>query len=192
MNSKERINLIRILDRSINAIKKEDIISLKDLSNQSIHDAAIIQDEHTITIAVLVYTLSKFYERKFHYGTFKGWHGFCNDCLEGLEKAREKLQKNDIEGFENELKSYMKNLSNSDGKLNNYIKDVLNRARVNKASRLYEHGLSIGRTADILGINNYELMDYIGKTYIADVKENKTLSVKKRMEVVRNIFSWKI
>ena len=32
-------------------------------------------------------------------------------------------------------------------------------------------------------------MDYIGKTYIADVKENKTLSVKKRMEVVRNIFS---
>ena len=25
----------------------------------------------------------------------------------------------------------------------------------------------------MLGINKYELMDYIGKTYIADVKENK-------------------
>jgi len=189
MNTKERVNIIKILDASIKAVKDNNILLLKDLSNQSIHDATIIQDEHTISIAVIIYSLSKFYERKTHYETIKGWDRFNIECVTGLENTKDKLQRNDIIGFENELRGYLKTLSTTEGKLNAYIKDVVEKARINKASRLYEHGISIGRTADMLGINKYELMDYIGKTYIADVKENKTLSVKKRLEIARRIFS---
>ena len=119
----------------------------------------------------------------------KRWDRFNIECVTGLENTKDKLQRNDIIGFENELRGYLKTLSTTEGKLNAYIKDVVEKARINKASRLYEHGISIGRTADMLGINKYELMDYIGKTYIADVKENKTLSVKKRLEIARRIFS---
>lgn len=189
MDEKERINIIRILEDSIKAIKENNIIALKDLSNQSVHDTTIIQDEHTISLAVIIYSLSKFYERKLHYETMKGGDKFYNDCLKSLENAKDMIQRNDLIDFENEIKNYLKMLSKTEGKLNMYIKDVIEKAKINKASRLYEHGLSVGRTADILGISSYELMEYIGKTYIADVKENKTLNVKKRLETARRIFS---
>lgn len=189
MEIHERSNLIRVLDKTIKAIKNEDVVSLNDLSNQTIHDATILQDEYAISFAVLVYTLSKLYERHIHYGQFKGWDKFCSDCIKSLEASKISLEKNNILDFEVNIKSYLKSLERVDSKLKIYIKDVLNKAKINKASRLYEHGLSVGHTAELLGISRYELMDYIGKTYIADVKENQTTSVKKRLETARKVFS---
>ena len=66
---------------------------------------------------------------------------------------------------------------------------MLNKARINKASRLYEHGISIGRTAELLGVTRFELMDYVGKTYIADVKENMTIGARERLMIARRLFS---
>ncbi len=185
----ERINLIRVLDRAIKAIKENNIKDLKDLSNQTIHDATIIQDEYSISTAVIIYALSKIYERQFNYSHFKGWKELCLTANNELITARDRLQKNDLAGFDASIKGFLGQVTKIDKKLKVYIQDVLHKAKINKASRLYEHGLSIGRTASLLGVSRYELMDYIGKTYIADVQENKTITAKKRLETARGIFS---
>jgi len=181
-------NLIRVLDKAINAIKTKDTISLKEISNETIHDATVIQDEYSITIAVFIYSLSKIYEREQNYSKYKGWTKFCLDCFKGLEIAKQKLIANDIKGFELVLKEYMSTLEKVDEKLKIHIQDVFEKARINKASRLYEHGLSIGRTAELLGISKFEAMDYVGKTYIADVKENTTINPIERLKFARGIF----
>jgi len=54
---------------------------------------------------------------------------------------------------------------------------------------LYEHGLSIGKTAELLGINKWELMEYAGRTGISDVQENITISMKDRIKFVRGLFT---
>ena len=50
-----RQDLLNILNESIKAIKENNIIRLRDLSNQTIHNSSIYQDENAITIAVLMY-----------------------------------------------------------------------------------------------------------------------------------------
>jgi len=182
-------NIIRVLNDAINALRRGNIKTLKDLSNETIHDATLYQDEYSITIAVLFYSLSKIHERDVHYQQFKGWKYFCYDCIKRLEVARDKLKENKLEEFELVIKQYMNVLQKLDKKLVNYIQDVLRNAKITKASRLYEHGLSIGRTAELLGVTRFELMDYVGKTYIADMGENKTFDVKERLKFVRGLFS---
>jgi len=75
-----------------------------------------------------------------------------------------------------------------DLKLKEYIQDVLLKAKISKGSRLYEHGLSMERTAFLLGITQYELMDYIGKTHIADVRMKVLMHPKDRMKIARELF----
>ena len=53
MDLQERNNLLRILDETIKAIKDQDVVKLKDLSNQTIHDASVLQERHAISMAVL-------------------------------------------------------------------------------------------------------------------------------------------
>jgi len=98
------------------------------------------------------------------------------------------LVANDLQGFEKVMKQYTATLEKIDKKLKVHIQDVFRKARINKASRLYEHGLSVGRTAELLGINKFEVMDYIGKTYIADVKENITIDSIERLKFSRSLF----
>lgn len=188
MEEQVKQNVIRVLGKIIEAIRDEDIKRLKDLSNETIHDATVYQDEYSVTIAVLIYALSKIYEREIHYGKFKGWKIFCFDCFRGLEVAKDKLVAGDIAGFDSVLKKYVSTMGKLDIKLRNYVQDVLRKAKINKASRLHEHGLSIGRTAELLGITSFELMDYVGKTYIADVKENITISAIERLKFSRGLF----
>lgn len=189
MEEQVRVNILRVLEKAISAIKIGDIKSLKDLSNETVHDASIFQDRYSVAVAVLFYALSKIQERGVHYGQFKGWDLFCADCIKSLEEARSSLERNNLDGFEEALGKYIKLLGKLDVKLKQYIQDVFHSARINKASRLYEHGLSIGRTAELLGVSRFELMSYVGSTYIADVEHNITLSAKQRLKIARSLFT---
>ncbi len=188
MEQQVKDNVLRVLNKVITAIKINDIKTLKELSNETVHDASIFQDRHSISVAVLIYSLSKIYERETHYAQFKGWNFFCVDCAKGLEEAINKLKMNDEDGFDEALGRYIKLLGKMDDKLRQYIKDVFDSAKINKASRLYEHGLSIGRTAELFGVSRFELMSYVGSTYIADVEHNITLSAKDRLKIARSLF----
>ncbi len=189
MEEQVKQNILRLLDKALWAIKGNDIKTLKDLSNETIHDASVYQDRYSITIAVLFYSLSKIYERNVHYNQFKGWNLFCDNCIKELEEARRYLELGDLDSFDNALSRHIKLMGKIDRKLKQYIQDVFYNAKINKASRIYEHGISIGRTAELLGISRFELMDYIGTTYIADVEHNLTLSAADRLKIARGLFT---
>ncbi|MBI5391392.1 hypothetical protein HZB00_00145, partial [Candidatus Woesearchaeota archaeon] len=168
-------DILDVLDHALAALQRDDMKALKELSNMTIHNASIHQDQYSIVVAVLIYTLSKLFERS-KYEQYASWNVFSKDCLEKLRTAREALLHDEFAQFDSLLKEYMHALENTDKNIRKYIQDVLLNAKINKASRLYEHGISLGRTAELLSITQYELMDYVGKTYIADVKENITIS----------------
>ena len=75
-----------------------------------------------------------------------------------------------------------KTLESNSISLKNYIQDVLKKAAINKGSRIYEHGVSMGQTAKLLGITPWELAEYSGQTGSADVNLSITLDVKKRIK----------
>ena len=53
---------------------------------------------------------------------------------------------------------------------------------IKKASRIYEHGISMQKTAKLLGISIWELAEYSGQTGISNVNLSITLDVKERIK----------
>lgn len=182
-----RTDILDVLSHAQEAIQHEDVRALRELSNMTIHNASIHQDTYSILTAVLIYALSKIHERP-QYARYKGWGALCKDCGAWIEEAQHALEDHNDAQFEEILRRTFAMMNRRDSGLRKHVQDVLAKAKITKASRIYEHGISLGRTADLLGITQYELMDYVGRTYIADVKENMTFTAKKRLQTARGIF----
>ena len=76
-------------------------------------------------------------------------------------------------------------VSGIDKKLRLYVEEVINQAKIKKSSKIYYHGISLARAASMLGVSQWELMNYIGKTSITEFSPG---NVKKRLEFTRKIF----
>ena len=183
MNEIIKKDILSILKELIDILKvKEvkDVVEIRELSNHIIHNASIFQDEDSISIAVLIYALSKIIERKqgeLDYGVVLKLLEDTDSCLiEGnTSKYRETIQK------------LFKFVSTIDTKLEMYIEEVFKQAEIKKGSKLYEHGISSARAAEIMNISQWELMSYIGKTTLADIPK-EAVDLKSRLELARSLF----
>jgi len=183
----ERDNVLRILRETKTAIEKEDIVSLKELSNQTIHTASISQDTDNIAVAVIVYAISKILERK-NFRDYKQYPVFYKTLKLCISRAIDALEKDQIDYFRNQLKCLRKDISGLTGNFKKHIQEVFKRAEINKASRIYEHGISMQQTARLLGISIWELAEYTGQTGISDVNLNITMPEKARIKQALKIF----
>jgi len=184
----EKEHVLDILIRAENAVKKSDTAELRELSNQTIHSASIHQDTVSISVAVIVYSLSKIVERSYYKG-YSGWKIFLDFFINHLENAINFLQKNDEKMFLQELQKVHEDIDKLSGKLKIHIQDVFRKASINKASRIYEHGISMEKTAKLLGLTVFELAEYAGQTRIPDVDLNLTLPVKQRVKYALEMFT---
>ena len=187
MDKKVREIILGALKESVSALKNNDVKLLKDISNRTMHSSSIMQDEHSITFSVLLYSLFKIYERT-DYQKYETWYFFDSNIKTSLNLAFHKLKHNDDKGYDKVISDLLKSVDKLDKKLKDYVKDVISNAKISKASRLYEHGLSIRKTAELLGINSFELMEYVGKTGIADVAPSVG-TIKNRLEKARSLFT---
>ncbi len=184
----EKNNILRIFEETKEAISKGDSIKIKNLSNQTINTASLTHDPENIAVAIIVYSLSKILERE-DYKKLPGWNNFYKIYVSSIDKIIISFRKNDEMGVRDNLKLIRKAITMLSGKLKIYIKDVFRKASINKASKIYEHGISMGKTAKLLGITMYELANYAGQTEIADIPLTKTLDVKSRIKLAMEMFS---
>jgi len=183
----EKDNLLNIISSVIKAIDEKDIFTIKEMSNRTVHSASIFQDPNSISIAVIVYSLAKIYERE-KYSKYKDWKNFEKLVLVNLKDAFSNINANRTEEFSQNLKLILDSIKKLSGHLKRYIEDVFRKARINKASRLYEHGISVEQTAKLLGITVFELAEYAGKTGIADVDLSITMPEKERIKIAIDFF----
>ena len=184
---KERENVLRILKETKQAIKEGDTSKIKELSNQTTNTASLTQDPDNIAVAVIVYSIGKIIERR-DYQNLKGWNNFYRTILSSLDLAIKDVSRNNEKGFRKDFEMIHKAINKLSGKLKRYIQEVFRKAQINKASRLYEHGISMEQTAELLGITMYELADYVGKTGISDVPVSKTMDTKTRIKIDMEMF----
>jgi len=183
----ERENILRILKETKQAVKQEDSNWLRELSNQTIHTASISQDADNIATAVIVYSLSKIVERK-DYRQYKDWNSFFKKLMLCIERAVQALEKKQDDYFRDQVACVRKEIDSLSGKLKRNIQDVFEKARISKASRIYEHGISMEQTAKLLGITIWELAEYAGETGISDVNLNITIPEKQRIKNILEFF----
>tara|TARA_Y100000310_G_C20658072_1_gene803092 strand:- start:1095 stop:1682 length:588 start_codon:yes stop_codon:yes gene_type:complete len=183
----EQKHILKVLEQTKEAVNREDTIKLKQISNKTIHSASINQDVDSITIAVIIYSLSKLLERT-NYNEYPGFKKFMKSFMKHLNHSIISLKQNKEKKFKKELRSIRANVSKISGNFKRHLQDVFKKASINKASRIYEHGISMEKTAKLLGISIWELAEYTGQTRISDVNLNITLPIKQRIKYAEDIF----
>jgi len=183
----EKGNVLKILKGTHDALQKRDIIRLKGLSNRTIHTASLSQDPDNIALAVIVYSLSKIIERNQN-GDFKKCDSFCKKVSFLLDGAIKALERNDDILLKKKMQLIRAEIDKLSGKFKSYIQDVFRKGSINKASKIYEHGISMEKTASLLGITMYELASYAGQRAI-DTPAEKTMTVKSRIKLVEGMFA---
>jgi len=180
-------NILDILKNAKKALKTEDILLMKEMSNHTVHSASLYKDPDSVTIAVTIYALSKIIERK-KYEQYKEWPSFFARISKDIDDALTHLGKRQFKEFREDMHDIRKAAHQLSGHLKLYIQDVFRRASINKASRLYEHGISMAETAELLDITTWELAEYVGMTGISDVDLSVTLPIKERINFAKKLF----
>lgn len=178
-------HLIEVLESTKKALAEENILALRELSNQTIHSSTTKQDSASIALMVIIYTLGKLVER----GDIKNPTGFRKKISELIDKSISSLKQENFEEYRNSIEKLREAITPLSGNMKQYIQEVIRKASVNKASKLYEHGISLEQTSKLLGITQWELADYIGQSPISEARENQTIDIKKRAKLAMEFFS---
>ena len=172
-------DIISVLNDVIDILRvkeSKDVFELKALSNHTIHNASIFQDKDSITVAIVIYSLYKILDRNKDINVF-----------DDLVSARDFLIKDNVVGFRGVIRNILKKISETDKRLERFIQDVIEKAKVRKGMKIHEHGISMAKVSELLGISLWELMSYVGKTRMFDI-ENINIDVNKRLSFVREVF----
>lgn len=140
-------HLIEVLKSTKKAVVEENVLALRELSNQTIHSSAIQQDSASIALMVIIYTLGKLIER----GNTNNLKSFGKTISSLIDKSIDSLKHENFAEYENSIALLMKSLTLILPNMKYYIQEVIRKASINKASKLYEHGLSMEQTSKLLG-----------------------------------------
>lgn len=180
-------NVLRIFQESKSAILSGNWMKLKDLSNETLHSATIHQDTLNIITAVLVYSLSKILQRE-NYRKMEGWDKFYKGLIENWDGAIAALEKEDAKGAILAGGRIRESLDEISADLAMYIKDIFRKAEINKAFKLYEHGLTAESTATLLGVSLWDLATYMGQSSISEANVAQSLPEQERIKYAEEIF----
>ncbi len=182
MNKEVKNDIINVLAEAIVFLRNNDSKSLRDLSNQTVHNSSIFQDKDSINIAVVVYALSKTIDRK---------KPESADLANHLEDAKKSLENNDNENYQKHLSEVVDCICEYDKKMDLYVRHIFNQAGIKKGSRIYEHGISLARTAELFNLSQWELIKYLGNTNIYEKDIGGGVSLQDRLNHTRSIFCLK-
>ena len=183
----ERENILRIFEETREAFSRGDSAAIKNLSNQTNNTASLTQDPDNIATAVIIYSLSKIIEKQDH-KDFSGWNKFYDVYIDCIDKVINALKRGDDEAFRKHVKMLRDAIEKLSGRLKIYIQDVFRKASINKASKIYEHGISMEKTAGLLGITMFELAGYAGQKDLTDSPRIKTIDVRARIKLAEDFF----
>lgn len=179
-------NVLKILERTLYAIENDNHQPLKELSDQTIHTASS-GDLDNILVAVIVYSIGKILSRP-DYRSLKGWNSFYRITTFSLKNSIDNLKNKNEKNFRENFLMIRQAINKIDGKLKKYIEDVFKKAEISKGSRIYEHGVSAGKAANLLGITLYDLQTYTGQTGISEISLNQSANLKQRIKILEEIF----
>ena len=186
MQQRVKEDIVSALNEAYNAFERFDIAKLNRVSNFTIHNAGIFQDHDSITFAVLIYALAKVCERE-RERDYANWKAFTEKTLEILREARKSLAAGKYPLYQKDVKHLFRIIGLLDKKLTKYATEVAEQAKVKKGGKVYEHGISAGRVAELMGISEWELLSYVGEAGIAE-RIGQTVSVEQRLKNARRIF----
>jgi hypothetical protein len=180
MQEEVKQDVLAVLAKAKTAVQDKDEVALVRISNETIHDASIYQDDYSTDIAVAMYALSKIMVRDsiVDFGVY----------VKLIDEAYESLSNDKIEEYHNVIHKLLRDIKKMDKSMSNYIQHVLSQAKLKKSAKMYDHGISIAQSASRLGVSQWQLYSYVGKTKMNDKDGSGIGNMKKRLTFARTLF----
>jgi len=188
MDKEESEHFISVLEETKNALLQQDILKLKELSDNTIHSASSQQDSASISMAVIIYALGKLVERRDRL-KIRDWNSFVKKFNSAIGLAIKALKDDNEEAFQRYVEAARKVITSEAISIKPFVQEILKKASINKGSKIYEHGISIEQTSKLLGISQWELSDYVGQKAGSEIRQNFTMDEKKRAKMALEFFS---
>ncbi len=183
------IDLIGTLKQIKYAVDAEDAESLKELSNHTIHCSSIYLEKRALYIAMITYSLSRIIEKgPIKKANKKEFEDFTKNMKNKIENLINFLEERKFQKIDECIKKMFKDVSNFDKYFGKYIKDVLDFSRIQKGTKIYEHGLSLSSVAELIGISKWDLMEKVGETKEFDSPPE---DIKERFQRLKKIIEGK-
>jgi hypothetical protein len=182
-----RKDVLDALKEAIAAIKEKRHADLHAISDHVLHAITIYQDTEIVDVAVAIYVLDKLLEKE-KYKTHRKMKLFIKTILHQLQKAVSELEKENYEDYSSTLKEILSNMESFSKSIKFYIEDIMHFARIKKGTKLYEHGLSLGKAAELAGVTKWELMPAIGETAIHEQFVTPRKINERRIEFAEKLF----
>ncbi len=186
---KQVLNDIKsIIKGVIKAFSTYDPNTIMELSNHIIHSASIYQDKLTSMTAIITYSLGKIIARgKIRRYPQEAWEEFKVAVKRELDNALLSINEKDLQGLKNALLKLQQAIIKLDKSFMSYAEYVITKGKITKGAKMHEHGVSVKRIAELFGVSEWELMNYIGKTNIYE-RDVTTSTVKERLKKARRLF----
>jgi hypothetical protein len=144
MNETIKRDILDIISRAVKLIRTNSAVELNELSNHTIHNASIFQDEFSVSIAVIIYSISKIIPHSSEHN---------NKFIRLLEEAAHWMGRGDLRRYKKATKALLEKISSIDSRFGKFVDDVISHAEIKKGGKIYDHGISLGQAASILGIS---------------------------------------
>lgn len=143
----------------------KDIEELKILSDHAIEDIAVQKDLELVSVTVLLYSI---------YKVISCMQASSYDqLLQELGTAKTSLEQRNLGKYNSSIKKSYEIIRTCDTKVKEHLNDVMHAARIKKGATLLQRGLSIGQAAGLMGLSNWDLQQYAGKTTALDQHTEK-------------------
>ena len=158
-----RKTLIQALNKTIQILQTKeakDLGELQALSDELIEDVAVYKDLDVVSLAVLIYSFFKVmvdikpkeYQK----------------LVAELKLAKKYLEQEDFGKYNDNVKKVDGPVRPCNAKIKMHLQDVMHAARIKKSASLLKKGLSIGQAGGLMGLSNWDLQQYVGKTTFMD------------------------
>jgi hypothetical protein len=178
-------DIIEILSKTIAILEiqeKKDFEELKKLSDQAVETVALHKDLDIISITVLIYSIYKI-ARDIPKENYR-------DLLAELKFAKTHLEKNQFTNYNRSIRTLFALIKKSNVKVKEHLDDVMHASRIKKGAVLLKKGLSLGQAAGLMGLSNWDLQQYAGRTTVLE-QHNEAVPITKRMTLALKIFGIK-
>ena len=173
----ERIHDVLEALISMLSLPRVNAADLKRLSNELAEDISLFHHRDAISVSVLSYSLYKIFSKN-PLLERKALVVLISDALKRLHTPVQ--FRTGIRKVFDELKKYDRDIGAN-------ILHTIRHAEIKRGLKVYEHGLSIGYAAEMMGVSRWEMMDYLGSRDIGDDVAYR-VDARSRLQFVRGLF----
>lgn len=185
MNEEEKELVSECIVQLYEAISKRNISALKILGAEFASDAFIHESRYLVDLSIISYSFSKFLEKPYISSSIL-WVESSEEVLSNLGNCLNALNKNDFDSYSELISNILSTLEDVSSSLGRFSTSVIFKARIKAAAQIYAHGASLGRAAEIAGIDEPSLSSYVGVTRLHE--KYKTYGVRERLSRIESLF----